>query len=103
MNKVFMSLLFGTFLLTATSFAQTPAPAAAPAPADAPAAAPAEAVKPAHHMHHSELHKVLHKLKAAKQDLEKVTHDYDGHKAKAIEAIDTAITEIQAALDLDKK
>jgi len=44
----------------------------------------------------------LRKLKAAKQDLEKAAHDYGGHKAKAIESIDAAIAELQAALDSAK-
>jgi len=99
MNKVLMSLLFGAFILTGTSFAQTPTPAAAPA-----AEAPAEVVKPAsHHEHHPELVKARRKLRGAKQDLEKAAHDYGGHKAKAIEAINQALEEISAALEFDKK
>jgi len=96
-----MSLLFSGFILTGTSFAQTPPPAA-DAPAAAPVAAAPETVKPAHHMHAPEIHKALHKLRAAKQDLEKASHDYGGHKAAAITAIDQAITELQAALETAK-
>jgi hypothetical protein len=96
MNKVLMSLLFSAFILTGTSFAQTPPPVAAPV-----AVVPV-AVKPAHHEHHPELRKALHKLREAKQDLEKAAHDYGGHKVKAIEAIDHAIDEIQGALDFAK-
>ena len=94
-----MSLLFSAFILTGTSFAQTPPPAAAPA-----VAAP-EAVKPAHHEHehHPELRKAMRKLRGAKEDLQKATHDYAGHKAKAIEAINQAIEELKAAVDSDKK
>ena len=101
MNKVLMSMLFGAFILTGTTYAQTPPPAATPA-----VAAP-EAVKPVRHEHrsekHPELHKAIHKLKEAKQDLEKAAHDYGGHKAKAIEAIDHAIEELNAALEYDRK
>jgi hypothetical protein len=100
MNKVLMFLLFGAFILTGTSYAQTPPPAEAPA-----VAAPAT-VKPAHHAqgeHHPELHKALRKLKAAKEDLEKASHDYGGHRVKAIAAVDAAIEEVKAALEFDKK
>ena len=99
MKKVLMPLLFSAFILTGTSYAQTPPPAA-----DAPAvvAAP-ETPKPSHHEHHPELHKAMHKLRGAKADLEKAAHDYDGHKAKAIEAINQALDEIKAALESDKK
>ena len=102
-----MSILFAAFILTGTSFAQTTPPAAAPA---APAVTAPDTAKPAehrehrdHHEHHPELRKAMRKLRGAKQDLEKATHDFDGHKAKAIEAIDTAIEEIKAAMDYDKK
>ena len=101
MNKVLMSLLFGTFILTGTSFAQ-PAPAAAPAAPVAPVAA-TEVAKPVHHEHHSEITKALHKLKDAKSELEKAAKDFGGHKVKAIEAIDKAIEELKAAKDFDKK
>ena len=102
MKKVLMSLLFAAFILTGSSFAQTPPPAAQ-APA-APAAAPAEAPKPASHHHDRfpELHKAMRKLRAAKSDLDKAAHDYDGHKAKAIAAIDQALEELRAALESDK-
>jgi len=95
-------MMFGAFLLTATSFAQTPPPAADAAPA---AAVAAPEVKPAHHEHekHPELRKALRKLRGAKQDLEKAAHDFGGHKAKALEAINTAIEEIKSALESDKK
>ncbi len=102
MNKVLMSLLFGTFLLTGTSFAQTPSPAAA-----APAATAPETVKPVvHHERkaerHPELHKAMRKLRGARQDLEKAASDYAGHKAKAMEAINQALAELRAALASDK-
>ena len=93
MNKILMSLLFSAFILTGISFAQTPPPA--------PAAVAVE--KPMHREHHPELHKAIRKLKGAKMDLEKAAHDFGGHKAKAIGAIDQAIVELQAALEFDKK
>ncbi len=99
MNKVLMSLLFGAFILTGQSFAQTPA---AQAPAAPEATAPV-AVKPAHHAeHHPEIHKAMRKLRGARQELEKAAHDYAGHKAKAMEAINQALEELRAALASDK-
>jgi hypothetical protein len=100
MNKVLMSMLFSAFFLTGSSFAQAPTPAEAPA---VPAVAVPETVKPVHHMHNQEIHKAIHKLRGAKQDLEKAAHDFGGHKAKAIEAIDRALEELNAALEFDRK
>ena len=45
----------------------------------------------------------MRKLRGAKQDLEKAAHDYGGHKAAAIADINSALQELQAALDSDKK
>ena len=100
MNKVLMSLLFSVFILTGTTFAQAPTPAEAPA---VPANAASTTGKSARHVHNPELHKAIRKLRGAKQDLEKAAHDYGGHKAKAVAAIDQAIVELQAALDFEKK
>ena len=101
MNKVLLTLLVGAFILTGSSYAQNPPPAPIAAPADT-----TEPTKPAvHHeqQRHPELHKAMRKLRAAKQDLEKATKDYGGHKAKAIEAIDKALEELKAAVDSEKK
>ena len=100
MNKVLLSLLFSAFILSGTSFAQAPTPAEAPA---VPASAASTTGKSVHHVRNPELHKAIRKLRGAKQDLEKAGHDYAGHKAKAIAAIDQAIVELQAALDSEKK
>ncbi len=98
MNKVLMSLLFGAFILTGQSFAQNPPVQ----PAAAPVAVPV-AVKPAHHHdRYPEIHKAMRKLRGAKSDLDKAAHDYAGHKAKAIEAINQALEELRAALASDK-
>jgi hypothetical protein len=97
MNKVLLSLLFSAFILTGISFAQ------APVPAEAPVAPAAATMKPAHHMmHNPEIHKAIRKLRGAKEDLEKAAHDFGGHKAKAIAAINGAIAELQAAIDFEK-
>ena len=55
------------------------------------------------HEHHPEIRMALHKLRAAKGNLEKAAHDYAGHRVKAIAAIDQAISELEQALRSDKK
>jgi len=103
MIKVLMSLLFTGFLLTGSSYAQTPPPA------EAPAVAAPETVKPEHREHaehrehHPEIHKAMRKLRNAKQDLEKAAHDYAGHRTAAIGYINQALAELNAALESDKK
>ena len=97
MKKVLMSLLLGAFLLTGISFAQTPPSTEAPA---APEAASSATVKQP--VRHPEVHRAIRRLKSAKQDLEKVTHSYSGHKAKAMEAIDKALEELRAIVGPDK-
>ena len=87
-----MSLLFGAFILTGSSFAQTPPPA--------PAAEPVAAIKPEHHEHHPEIHKAMRKLRGAKEDLEKASHDYAGHRVAAIKLIDQAMEELKQALEV---
>jgi len=96
MKKILITFLFGAFILAGVSFAQTPPPAAPATPVT---------MKPnaMHHEHHPEIHKAMRKLRGAKEDLEKATHDYAGHRVKAIEAIDRALEELRAALASDPK
>lgn len=93
MDKVLMSLLFSAFLLTGVSFAQTPPPAAPPvaAPTGAPVAIH-------HHDRHPEIHRALRRLRSAKEDLQKASHDYGGHRDAALGFVNQAIAELQAAL-----
>jgi hypothetical protein len=96
MNKILMSLLFVAFILTGSSFAQT-----AP-PAEPPPVAPA-----VHHEHkserHGEMHKAMRKLRGAKEELQKSTHDYAGHRNAAIGFINQALAELRAGIDSEKK
>ena len=108
MNKVLMSLLFSAFVLTGASFAQNPPPAASTpvAPAAAPADVAVEKPKHEHHAasgHHSEIRKAMRKLRAAKEDLEKASRDFAGHRAAAIGYIEQALAELKTAVDSDKK
>lgn len=98
-----MPLLFGVFVLSGISFAQTPPPAQAPG-----AAVTTETVKPAMHRErkmerHPEIRKAMRKLRGAKEDLQKAASDYAGHRVAAIGYIDQALAELRAALQSDKK
>jgi hypothetical protein len=91
----FLTLLIMAALLFALAF---PAAAAGPkapvpaAPAVAPVPAPAAAPVPPPHPH---IHEALEAMRAAKHHLEQAAHDYDGHRAKAIEHLDMAIHEAE--------
>jgi hypothetical protein len=50
-------------------------------------------------MAHPEMHKAKEQLVGAKHSLEHATHDYEGHRAKAMEHIDMAIGEIDRGLE----
>ena len=72
--------------------AATPTPAAAPAPA-----APAAAAMPEKHPHIDE---ALESMRAAKHHLESAEHDFDGHRAKAIEHLNQAIHEAEICMSM---
>ena len=77
--------------------APAPAPAAAaPAPAPAPAAA-----VPAPPQRHPEIHDAIAALRNARSHLEHARHDFGGHKADAIGAIDNAIHQLEICLKYD--
>jgi len=42
-------------------------------------------------------------LQEARRELETASHDFGGHRKEAIEAVDNAIRQLQAALQSDKK
>ncbi len=52
---------------------------------------------------HPEMHHALRALENAKRDLEKAAHDYGGHRAKALELTDQAISEIKEGLESVKQ
>lgn len=57
--------------------------------------------KGGHHdmRHHAMIEAAMHKLSAAKEDLEKAPHDFGGHRSKAVEAINIAMHELKEALE----
>jgi len=52
---------------------------------------------------HPELRAALKALRNAKERLERAAHDYDGHRVKAIEHINEAISEVELAIASDKR
>jgi len=97
----FLTLLIMATLLLTLAFpaaAAGPKTAVAPAPAVAAApAAPAVAAVPERHPHIDE---ALESMRAAKHHLETAEHDFDGHRAKAIEHLDKAIHEAEICMSM---
>jgi len=52
-----------------------------------------------HENHHPMIEAAMHKLSAAREELEKAPHDFGGHRSKAIMAIDAAMHELKEALE----
>ena len=100
MKKIgFLTLLIMATLLFTLAF---PAAAAGPKAPVAPAAAaapvaPAAAAVPERHPHIDE---ALESMRAAKHHLESAEHDFDGHRAKAIEHLDKAIHEAEICMSM---
>jgi hypothetical protein len=102
MKKIgFLTLLIMATLLFTLAFpaaAAGPKAPAVPAPAVAAApVAPAVAPVPERHPHIDE---ALESMRAAKHHLESAEHDFDGHRAKAIEHLDRAIHEAEICMSM---
>jgi hypothetical protein len=103
MKKIgFLTLLITATLLLTLAFpvaaAGPKAPAApVPAVAAAPAAPAVAAAVPERHPHIDE---ALESMRAAKHHLESAEHDFDGHRAKAIEHLNMAIHEAEICMGM---
>jgi hypothetical protein len=73
------------------------APAAPPAPKPQPTPAAAAAAQRHHHIHDA-----IDALRAARTDLTEAPHDFGGHRAEAVRAIDESIHQLQICLQYDK-
>jgi hypothetical protein len=100
MKKIgFLTLLIMATLLFTLAF---PAAAAGPKPPAAPvvaAAAPALMAAPAPERH-PHIDEALESMRAAKHHLETASHDYEGHRVKAIEHLDAAIHEAEICMSM---
>jgi hypothetical protein len=103
MKKIgFLTLLITATLLLTLAFpvaAAGPKAPAVPLPVAAavPAPAPATAATPERHPHIDE---ALESMRAAKHHLETAEHDFDGHRAKAIEHLNMAIHEAEICMSM---
>ena len=52
---------------------------------------------------HPRIHAAIKELQAAKEELQKAPHDFGGHRADAVQAVDRAIEQLRLALQYDKK
>lgn len=93
MKKIgFLTLLIMTTLLFTLVFPAAAAGPKAPAPPvpAAPAVAPAPVPPP-----HPHIHEALEAMRNAKHELEIAEHDFDGHRAKAMDHLSQAIKEAE--------
>lgn len=52
---------------------------------------------------HPHIRAAIHELEEAKKELQTAAHDFGGHRAEALEAVDNAIKQLRQALQYDKK
>ena len=52
---------------------------------------------------HPAIRAAIQALEKAKYDLNHADHDFGGHRAEALEAVDNAIKQLKQALEYDKK
>jgi len=74
--------------------------------AHAQAAAPARvqgAARPGRREAHPRIHAAIKELEAAKKELQAAPHDFGGHRADAVVAVDKALEQLRLALQYDKK
>jgi len=56
-----------------------------------------------HKERHPSIRGAINALEKAKVDLEHAAHDFGGHRAEALKAVDYAIKQLRQALEYDKK
>jgi ABC-type proline/glycine betaine transport system permease subunit len=56
----------------------------------------------ASHEPHPAIRAAIRSLEAAKRDLQHAAHDFGGHRADALAAVDAAINQLRIALQYDK-
>lgn len=71
--------------------------------AGTPAKGPASQVLKGANEQHPHIRAAIHELEEAKKELQTAAHDFGGHRAEALEAVDNAIKQLRQALQYDKK
>ena len=102
MKKIgFLSLLITAALMLTLAFpAAAAGPKAPAAPIPVAAAAPVPAAASPAPERHPHIDEALEAMRSAKHQLESTEHDFDGHRAKAIEHLDRAIHEAEVCLSM---
>ena len=95
MRSCYIAAATAVLLLSAPS-RQATAQAQAPTPRSI-------VVKSATKERHPRIHAAIKELEAAKIELQKAPHDFGGHRAEAVEAVDRAIAQLRVALQYDQK
>ena len=67
------------------------------------AAAPTPIVTRPKAEQHPRIRSAIRELEAARVELQKAPHDFGGHRADAVLAVDKAIQQLKLALEYDKK
>jgi len=94
-------LITATLLLTLAFPVAAAGPKGPAAPVPVAAAAPAApAVVAATPERHPHIDEALESMRAAKHHLESADHDFDGHRAKAIEHLNMAIHEAEICMSM---
>jgi hypothetical protein len=52
---------------------------------------------------HPRIRSAIRELEAAKKELQAAPHDFGGHRADAVQAVDRALEQLRLALQYDKK
>jgi hypothetical protein len=52
---------------------------------------------------HPHIRAAIHELEEAKNELQHADHDFGGHRAEAVEAVENALRQLRQALQYDKK
>jgi hypothetical protein len=102
MKKIgFLSLLITAALMLTLAFPVAAAgPRAPAAPIPVAAAAPVPAAASPAPERHPHIDEALEAMRSAKHQLESAEHDFDGHRAKAIEHLDRAIHEAEICMSM---
>lgn len=107
MNKIISTLVVSVFsmALAAPLYAQTPAPGAIEhgTQTTTDIGKVHSEHRKEHKEHHPEIHHAIHALEKAKEHLQHAAHDYDGHRAKALEHVEAALQELHLALEAAEK
>jgi len=90
MKKTFLAFVSGVVLAVALLFTVNMSARAGASPSGPPEK-------------HPEIRAAINHLRMAKENLEKASHDFGGHRVEAIKHTDAALEECRLALESDKK